>query len=217
MGEPIPSQVAVEELPAETIVPDHWTATPAALDAAQALDIGVSRRGFRILEIGAGAAVFSGAFSHRDPTCHVTVIDNAVGLEKARDTAVGIEAIERFEFVEGDYRSPKFESDSYDMVIVASLLQRFTEAEARVWLKHLVTALKPGGDFVILDWYHGQEKGATAMAFRELEMTLRLAHARVHSPPAIRTWMLDAGLENIQFAFLPSPPHIWGLLVGQRA
>ena len=46
---------------------EEWTLTPAALDAAQVLDVGKSRRGLRILEIGCGSAVFGVTLLHNDP------------------------------------------------------------------------------------------------------------------------------------------------------
>lgn len=197
-------------------MPHTWTQTPSALDVVEVLDIGRSRRGFRILEIGGGSAVFSAALAHRDPDCQITLIDSPVNLQRARETIEGVGVEKQFELVEGDYRDPKIPEGQYDLVMAAGLLHRLPASECTAWLQRLAGGLKPEGDLAIIDWYHGQEKGARTLAFFELELTLRFPQARLHRPPEIRDWLLDAGLENIQFAFLPSPPRIWGLVLGQK-
>ncbi len=212
-----PTETTLDDLPKSTITADQWTRTPAALDAIEALDIGKSRRAFRILEIGGGAAVFGAAFAHRDPDCRITLLDSAESLKLARQTTDGIGVSGQFEFTVGDYRSPALPKDQFDMVIAVGLLRYFNAKQCNEWLRHLCSALKSEGDLVLVDWFHGQERGAKYLAFGELEMTLQTNLARMHSPPELRTWMMDAGLNNIQFAHLPSPPHCWGLIVGQKS
>jgi len=47
---------------------EEWMLTPTALVVAQALDIGRSRTGLNILELGCGSAVFGATLAHADPT-----------------------------------------------------------------------------------------------------------------------------------------------------
>ncbi len=201
---------------ASTLQNHEWTQTPAAMNAAEVLDIGRTRRGFRILEIGGGAAVFSSAFAHRDPDCQVTLIDTAENLQKSLATVESIGIAGQFETLVGDVLNPQPPVCAFDLIVVVGLLHGLPEDKCAGWVAKLVTGLKPEGELAIIDCFHGQAKGARSMAFFELEMTLHISQARLHRPPEMRTWMLDAGLENIQFAFLPSVPHLWGLVLGQK-
>jgi protein-L-isoaspartate O-methyltransferase len=200
-----------------TVLQNHeWTQTPAAMNAAEVLDIGRTRRGFRILEIGGGAAVFSSAFAHRDPDCQVTLIDTAENLQKSMTTVDSIGIAGQFETLVGDVLNPQPPAGAFDLIVTVGLLHDLSEAACAGWVAKLVAGLKPEGELALIDCFHGQAKGARSMAFFELEMTLQSPGARLHRPPVIRDWMLDAGLENIQFAYLPSVPHLWGLVLGQK-
>ncbi len=214
-----PTPNPAESLPpppsAEAPTLHHWTQTPAALDAVEALDIGRSRRGFRILDLGCGPAVFSAAIAHRDPDCRIVLLDDEPRLAQARTTISGIGVDKQFEFVVGDYRDPPLANQEFDLILIAGLLHRFPAEQCTPWLQRIVRHLKPEGDLAILDWYYGQAKGSRTLVFFELELTVQMPQAKLHRPPVIRDWMLEAGLDNIQFAFLPSTPHIWGLILGQ--
>ena len=58
---------------------EEWTLTPTALTAAQVLDLGKSRRGLKILEIGCGSAVFGATLAHADPDTVVSLLDDEFG------------------------------------------------------------------------------------------------------------------------------------------
>ena len=204
------------DMTAKVLQNHEWTQTPSAMNAAEVLDIGRTRRGFRILEIGGGAAVFSSAFAHRDPDCQVTLIDTDDNLQKSMTTVESIGIAGQFEMLAGDVLDPQLPSDAFDLILTVGLLHSLPEAECAGWVAKVIAGLKPEGELALIDCFHGQAKGARTMAFFELEMTLESPAARLHRPPVIRNWMLDAGLQNIQFAFLPSVPHLWGLVLGQK-
>lgn len=193
-----------------------WTRTPAAMDAAEALDFGKSRRGLRVLELGGGSAVFSCALAHRDPDCQVTVLDSAENLQRSLAMVANVGISGQFTPLIGDPRRPDLEAETYDLVLVVGFLHQLNPEQAAAWILNIADSIKPGGELAIVDYFHGQTKGNKTMALWELELTLRNRFAKLHSPPTIRNWMLEAGLDHIQFAFLPSAPHVWGLVLGQK-
>ncbi|MBX3417650.1 MAG: hypothetical protein KF851_08615 [Pirellulaceae bacterium] len=193
-----------------------WTRTPAAMDAAEALDFGRTRRGLRVLELGGSSAVFSSALAHRDPDCQVTLLDTPENLARSMMTVESIGIAGQFKAVEGNPFDVDLTGENYDLILAAGIFHRLEAAKAKGWIKATVAGLKHEGELAIVDYFHGQEKGARTLAMWELELTLQSAIHKIHSPPVIRTWMLEAGLEHVQFAFLPSVPHVWGLILGQR-
>ena len=201
-----------------SIVNDHqqWMQAPAAIDAAQVLDFGRSRRGLRVLEIGGGSAVFSATLAHRDPDSRFVLVDVASNLARARYTTVSVGLENQFDFIECDPLAPTMEPQSFDLILVAGQLHCLTEQVCKNWIACLAGALKPTGELVVVDWFPGQEKGERTLAFYELELGLRVPGAKMHRPQLVREWLQAAGLSQVRYAHLPSPPHIWGLALAEK-
>jgi hypothetical protein len=212
-----PASPSLGHLPEETRLPDNWLHTAAAMDAAEALDLGRTRRGGRLLALGGSAALFAAAAAHRDPSCRITIADTAAGIAEAQKMLEGIGLPHQLAWRVWDYREPPESVPEFDLLIVPHLLNRIPRENAPEWIARWSSVVKPAGEIAIIDWFHGQAAGATTMVLWELEWACRNRGAELHSPPTIRGWMLDSGLSEIQFAFLPAPPHCWGLMLGHKA
>lgn len=194
----------------------YWMMTPAAMDAAEALDFGQTRTGLKVLEVAGGPCVLSATLAHRDPTSQFSVVDLPEGIEAARQTAASIDRMDQFEFHLANPFDPPVDDQSADLVIIAGVLRRIPEDQCRSWLERLARTLTPGGELAILDWFPGQEKGQRNLAFGQLELSLRHRDGGMVTALLLREWLAAAGLTNIRYASLPSPPHIWGLVLAQR-
>lgn len=203
------------ELP-NRIDSQQWLEAPAALDAAEVLDFGHSRRAFRVLEVGGGSAVISTALAHRDPDSLFAVLDRAVNLERARQTASSVELENQFEFLEGDPRQPEIEAGVFDLIIISGQYHFIPADAGPAWVAALARGLKPGGELAVIDWFGGQEKGFRSMVYHQLEIGLRIPGAKLNRPQLLREWMHAAGLTAVRFAHLPSPPHVWGLVLAEK-
>ena len=201
---------------ANRIQSQQWLEAPAALDAAEVLDFGRSRRAFRVLEIGGGSAVVSTALAHRDPDSLFAVMDRPSELERARQTATSVELENQFEFIEGDPWHPQIEPSTYDLMIVSGQYHFLPESLGPEWVKALAVGLKPGGELAVIDWFGGQPKGFRSMVYYQLEMGLRVPGTKLNRPQLLREWMQAAGLSHVRFAHLPSPPHVWGLVLAEK-
>lgn len=195
---------------------NEWMMTPAALDAAQVLDFGNSRSGLRILEIGCGSAIFGSTLIHRDPESRLVVLDHAMNLKRAQKTIDSIEAGDRVDFVEADYLDFSLDHQPFDLVIATSLVHRHNESECVQVFQNVHKHLKPSGEFVIVDIFPGQEEGEATRSIVALEIILRTEHGGLKDPAQFQHEMIMNGFDQIQFAHLPSPPHIWGLILAQR-
>ncbi len=121
---------------------NQWLMTPAAMSAADALDIGSQRCGLNVLDVGAGSAVWSMCVAHRDPGCHVTVVDVHDAVQRAMETAESVGVRQRVAFKVGDYREINLGDQLYDLAIVAGVFQLHTAAETTRLLARIRGALR---------------------------------------------------------------------------
>ena len=76
--------------------------------------------------------------------------------------------------------------------------------------------VKPDGELAIVDIFPGQEKGDEHRAIFELELFLRTSSGTLQSPEQVQAMLEEVGFANIQFAHIPAPPYIWGLMLAHR-
>ena len=200
---------------------EEWMLTPVAIDAAQVLDIGKSRRGLRILEIGAGSAVFSATMAHRDPDSVINLLDTAAGLARSRKmiASVGLERQTEWITTEDIFDLPtvaELAGQTFDLVVLAGIIHRLNSVECSNLFNQLQQFVKSNCELVIIDVFRGQKQGDAQLAILELELGLRTQAGQLHEPGELKTMLQAAGFDNLQFAHLPAAPHYWGLLVASR-
>ena len=195
---------------------NEWMMTPAAIDAARVLDMGTTRRGFRILEIGCGSAVFGSTMIHRDPDSQLVLLDTPAQLKRAEATIESIGAQDRVQYVAADYLDFRLEHQPFDLIIAAGIIHRHTEQECETLFRTVRTHLKKGAEFVVVDIFPGQQEGDATRSIMALEIALRTHRGGLHDPAHFQHMLIVNGFEQIRFAHLPSPPHIWGLVLAQR-
>ena len=195
---------------------NEWMMTPAALDAAQVLDMGKTRTGLRILEIGCGSAIFGSTLIHRDTESRLVVLDTASNLKRATKTFESIGAVDRTDTVEGDYKDFKLDHQPFDMVVASSLIHRHTDEECETIFKTVRDHLKPGGELVVVDIFPGQDDGEATRSILALEIVLRTENGGLQDPARFQHNLIMNGFDQIRFAHLPAPPHVWGLILAHR-
>ena len=200
---------------------EEWMQTPAALATAQVLDLGKSRRGLRILEVGCGSAVFGATLAHSDPDSVISLIDDQVNLDRARTTVQSIGLEHKVTYIASDSLDQideisELKGETFDLVLIANKLHRKTGGECERLFKQLFTLTKPGRELAVVDVFPGQEKGDLQRAIFDLELNLRTSRGRLHDPRLLEESLREAGFGKIQFAHLPTTPFYWGLILAQR-
>lgn len=127
--------------------------------------------GARVLDLGCGTGLELESYFSRNPGAKVTGIDLAPGMLEAlakkfpgRDLTL----------IQGSYFTVPFGEAIYDGAVSVESLHHFTQAEKIPLYEKLRRALKPGGCFILTD-YFSQSEAEEAFCRREL---LRLREAQ---------------------------------------
>ena len=212
---------------------EEWMLTPTALIVARALDIGNSRAGSNILELGCGSAVFGATLAHADPTSTLTLVDTKPEIARAKTTCESVQILSRTAFIEAeqwrnveviDLSDTPAEDDSamvaqptFDLVIVHKKIHLESLKETTALMKKLsALLLKRGGELVIIDIFPGQPEGEEYREVVELEYGLRHSPGHMHHPRDLESALKTAGFADVQFAHLPAEPYLYGLILAAK-
>ena len=212
---------------------EEWMLTPTALVVAQALDIGRSRTGLNILELGCGSAVFGATLAHADPTSLLTLVDTKPEIVRAKATCESVQILSRTALIEteqwrnvevidltdtpADDDSAMVAQPTFDLVIVHKKVHLEPLKETTTLMKKLgALLLKRGGELAIIDVFPGQTEGDEYREVVELEYGLRHTPGQMHHPRDLEPALKAAGFANVQFAHLPAQPYLYGLILAAK-
>lgn len=196
----------------------QWVHTPAAMQAAEMLDLGGEDEvsGPKILDLGCGSAVWSAAMAHRDQKATVTAVDHAEALKAAQSTAASIGLGDRFRAIEADPVEGELDEAEFDLVLVAQRLNCLGPVEGEKLLANAIKSLKFGGKLVVIDLFRGPAKPDMGECVEALKLELGTQHGSMRTLEAIQTELTDLGLENVQVTFMADSRVNMGLAVAKR-
>lgn len=109
----------------------------------------------RVLDLGCGTGLELEEYFALNPTAYVTGIDLSSGmLEKLREKF----ADRSIKTVLGSYFDVPFGVDKYDAAVSVESLHHFTADEKTPLYRKLCQALKPGGWFILTDFFAGSDE-----------------------------------------------------------
>jgi len=174
-------------------------AEPVAKALCDLLEIGVRRKGPRVLDIAGGSSIFGMTILTRDASAQVTQLDwpNVNAVAKKLNRERGLEG--RIRFIDGEFRSAPIEDNHYDL-IVASNFCRFESPKGNQQLfRKAYRALKPGGFFAVNDFIPNEERTGPTFVLRFS------VYALTHTPEGecwtlsqYSGWLKEAGFHSIQ-------------------
>ena len=219
-GVPLPSDPLASETEVDFLLQkatEEWMQTPIALDAAEILGIGKHRKGQKILEVACGSAVFGATIAHRDPTASIVLMDTAEGLQRAETTiqSVGLEGKVKTVEVDdlNDMIGADVEPNSFDVVLATNFLHTRSADACRTFFQSVNAWLSQTGELVLVDIFPGQSEGDLSRSVVEMELAMRTSGGQLHDPNLLKEMLKESGFSHVQYAHLPSTPHLYGLLL----
>jgi len=207
----------------------QWVHTPAAMQAAEILDIGgpvvdpesdgaahVSAAPLRILDLGCGSAVWSCAMAFRDPEATVLAVDEEAALAAARSTARSIELGERFATLTGQPEEVALPASDFDLVVIAQRLHAASPAQRRQLLDQAIGALAPGGRLVLVDLFRGPAKPLLSETIEALRIHVGTAAGQMQSAQELKETLTERGLRDIGFTFIAASRINLGMIVATK-
>ena len=111
--------------------------------------------GSRILDLGCGTGLELGYYYEMVPTALVTGIDLAPGMLEALRKKFPEKALI---LIQGSYFDVPFQENAFDAAMSVESLHHFTKAEKIPLYAKLRRALKPGGFFILTDYFAGSDE-----------------------------------------------------------
>ena len=111
--------------------------------------------GSRILDLGCGTGLELGYYYEMVPTALVTGIDLAPGMLEALRKKFPEKALT---LIQGSYFDVPFQENAFDAAVSVESLHHFTKAEKIPLYAKLRRALKPGGFFILTDYFAGSDE-----------------------------------------------------------
>jgi len=193
-----------------------WMMQPAAEQAARLLEAGTARRDLNIIDIGAGAAVWSLTIAAHDARARVTAVDWPAILKIAAAQAGSRGLADRFTALPGNYHEIELPEGTYDLAIVGNVTHIETESGNRTLFEKLYTALRPGGELAIIDVMPGQAQGDLPRALYALGLAMRTENGRVYPRADLESLLAETGYEVEMFHPLNVPPYTMGMLLAHK-
>ncbi len=170
-----------------------------------------------ILDVGCGSGVWGLAVLRKTPSARLTGLDlpEVLAAFRARAAAEGLE--QRCDAIAGDMHSVQIPAGQFDRVLLANVLRLEPDDRAAALIQRLATAVRPGGDVVILDALaSGTPDREVARAVYGLHLALRTRNARVHAPERVAQMLTDAGLVSVRRVDFGLFPGAMAALVAER-
>ena len=219
--------VSVPQERFDSIAATQWVHTPAAMQAAEILDMGVSDDAVNIdsdgsttpqslLDLGCGSAVWSCAMGFRDPSLQITAIDTPPALVAAESTATSIGLGERFRTEAGDVLDSPLPESEYDWVVIAQRLHALSPDQISQVLGRAYGTLRQGGTLVVIDSFRGPNRPSLSESLETLRLQVQTQNGSVPDLETAQSRVEKAGFESVQFTFIAASRIGLGLMTGVK-
>lgn len=188
---------------------------PAAQEAAELLLPRLPIEGpARVLDVGAGSAVWSLALAKARPSIGVTAVDWPAVLEVAKQFAAFAGVDDRLQCVAGDFHEVHLPQGEYQMAIVANVTHLESAERTGELLSRLRPTIAEGGQLVVIDAFaETLADDRVAHELYRMGLALRTESADVHSRATLERLLGEAGYRDIEFHPLSAVPRMVGMLV----
>jgi SAM-dependent methyltransferase len=156
----------------------------------------------RVVDLGGGTGALLSEVCARLPGARGWLVEYGFALQSARERLAGDAARARIELLERDFETGEIPAG--DAIALSRVLMGFAPERARAAVLRAAAALPPGGRLYVHDFDAGSRVGALL----GLDMLLNTG-GQVHSARAIRGWLADAGLSELEERRLLPYTRLW--------
>ncbi|HLE11200.1 MAG: hypothetical protein A2504_12480 [Bdellovibrionales bacterium RIFOXYD12_FULL_39_22] len=192
----------------------EWMMRPSAMLAAQMLGIGKSINGAKILDVGAGSAVWSLAMLQQDSTASATALDWPAVLEVANESAKIQNLSGRFKTIAGNYHQVEIK-EQYDLIILGNVTHLESDVGNINLLSRLKNYLNPQGRLIIFDVFRGQKQGDLSAALYEMGLVIRTTQGKVYGKEELSHFLHQSGYSKTNFMPIEITPYTMGMLIAE--
>jgi ubiquinone/menaquinone biosynthesis C-methylase UbiE len=185
----------------------HSLHSPAAAVAARELWPEGTAGGHRVLDVGAGSAVWSLAFARRDPQARVTVSDWPSVIDRVTRKWVARERAEaRYEYLAGNFRNCDFGEAKFDVGILGHICHSEGSTRSRQMFARVHRALKPGGVILIAEMIPDNERRTALFPLLfAVNLLVNTEEGDTFTFAEYRQWLEAAGFHQVRTLNAPSP------------
>jgi SAM-dependent methyltransferase len=189
-----------------------WMLAPAAEAAARHFAQTFGGRPLRIIDLGAGSAVWGLTIAAATPGSAVTAVDRAPVLEVAKRTAAAAGMTERLTLLPGDLRDVELPESAFDLAILGNVTHLLTPEGNRGLFRKAARTLAPGGKLAIFDIFPGRPAGDLNRTLYALGLALRTEQGRVYTPGELQELLAAEGYGDFRLTVFDVPPQAVGML-----
>ncbi len=156
-------------------------------------------RAARILDVGAGSAVWSIALAAADSAATVTALDRESVLPFAQKFADEAGVARQMKTIAGDWRDAPLDSNGYDVILLANVCHLEPAEQVAAMLKRFHGALRRNGILVVIDTIPETSGAAPpSVLLHSLRLGLRATHGELHDLQQYRKCIRMAGLRDVR-------------------
>jgi predicted O-methyltransferase YrrM len=183
-------------------------AAPVAEQAARSLSV-ADGGPLSLLDIGGGSGIWSIVFLRANREARARQLDWANVNRIARRIVDGAGVGDRFETVDGDFRTTDLGQAAHDVVVLSNIAHQESPSSNRELFGRIQSALKPGGVLVISDFVvdDGRAGPPFALLFASV-MLLNTRQGSTYTASEFREWLGGAGFSSVQLEKTPGPTTI---------
>lgn len=193
----------------------EWMSTPNAMDLIQILNIGQSRSGIKVIDLGCGSGIFGSALGYHDPKMKLVFVDNSSQLARCKSTAESVQIVDRSKFIEAD---PLFYSSQLpvDLLLVTDLCYRLSDKELASVFQNAAKSLKKDGEIAVVERFSSEKSAAFNNRTFAIQTELRTAEGKLRTRQELTQMLYAAGFCDAMYSNLKSPPATHGVIVAGR-
>lgn len=212
-----PHRIETEEVAAEffpaLVAGLHVLAREPARRMAEALGVGTTHKGLRVLDVACGSGVWGIAIAEADAEARVTAQDFPVIFDVTRRYLRQHGVADRYDFLPGNLQEVDFGEEAYDVALLGNIVHSEGEESSRDLFQRLYRALRPGGRIVIIDMIPNDERtGPPFPLFFALNMLINTEEGGTYTLAEYTEWLGDAGFARVETADVGShSPLIIGI------